>query len=87
MAIFNKENIAIIDATPITHTRPVGGELYKLNPELSPKNDAIKLQKLYQDINISRVFTLTNLKYFQKLQKVKDWEGYRRLLKGNIKEL
>lgn len=34
------EGIAIIDATPVRHTRPVGGELYRNHPELDPRRDA-----------------------------------------------
>lgn len=48
------DKIAIIDETPITHTRPVGGELYKKNPELSPKNDVAALAKTYSKLNIQR---------------------------------
>jgi hypothetical protein len=32
--------IAVIDATPVRHTRPVGGELYRNHPELDPRGDA-----------------------------------------------
>lgn len=35
--------IAILDATPVKHTRPVGGELYKNNPELNPRLDDDRL--------------------------------------------
>jgi hypothetical protein len=35
--------IAILDATPVKHTRPVGGELYKNNPELDPRVDNERL--------------------------------------------
>jgi hypothetical protein len=37
--------IAILDATPVHHTRPVGGggDLYKNNPDLNPSNDSRKL--------------------------------------------
>jgi hypothetical protein len=31
--------IGILDATPVKHTRPLGGELYKQNPELDPRKD------------------------------------------------
>ena len=34
------ERIAVIDATPVRHTRPCGGELYHLHPELDPRADA-----------------------------------------------
>lgn len=39
--------VAIIDATPVKHTRPLGGDLYKNNPELNPALDEAKLVKLY----------------------------------------
>ncbi len=34
--------IGVLDATPVKHTRPVGGggDLYKNNPELDPRNDS-----------------------------------------------
>lgn len=37
--------VAVIDATPVKHTRPVGGggDLYKNNPELDPANDSRRL--------------------------------------------
>ena len=82
-----KENIAIIDATPITHTRPVGGELYKLNPELSPKNDAIKLQKLYQDINISRGFYPNKFKVFSEITESKRLGGLSSFIKGKYQRI
>ncbi len=39
--------IGVIDATPVKHTRPIGGELYKNNPELDPRNDSRRLTELY----------------------------------------
>lgn len=39
--------IAVIDATPVTHTRPCGGELYRLNPELDPRADADRVLRKY----------------------------------------
>lgn len=35
--------IAVIDATPVRHTRPVGGELYRNHPDLDPRRDAERL--------------------------------------------
>lgn len=34
--------IAVLDATPVKHTRPIGGggDLYKNNPDLDPNNDS-----------------------------------------------
>ena len=34
------DRIAVIDATPVCHTRPCGGELYRKNPSLDPRADA-----------------------------------------------
>lgn len=50
----NKRKIAILDAVPVVHTRPLGGELYKKNPELSPERDVEKLMQQYGDLNIGR---------------------------------
>ena len=43
------KTMAIIDATPVKHTRPVasGGDLYKNNPELDPKLDRERLVAKY----------------------------------------
>jgi hypothetical protein len=38
--------IGIIDATPVWHTRPLGGELYR-NNELDPRNDAARMIRKY----------------------------------------
>ena len=35
--------IAILDATPVWHTRPLGGELYRNNPEMNPQRDVERL--------------------------------------------
>lgn len=47
------KNMAILDATPMTHTRPLGGELYK-NQALSPRNDIQALANLYPELNINK---------------------------------
>ena len=39
--------IAILDATPVRHTRPVGGELYRNHPDLDPRADAVRLLRKY----------------------------------------
>jgi hypothetical protein len=39
--------IAVIDATPVRHTRPVGGELYRNHPDLDPRAEARRLLKKY----------------------------------------
>lgn len=50
----HKDKIATIDAVTVVHTRPVGGDLYKNNPELSPLRDVEKLEAKYQDLDIRR---------------------------------
>jgi hypothetical protein len=39
--------IAVIDATPVRHTRPVGGELYRNHADLDPRADARRLLARY----------------------------------------
>lgn len=39
--------IAVIDATPVKHTRPLGGDLYRNNPELDPRQDERALIERY----------------------------------------
>lgn len=41
------DRIAVIDATPVRHTRPVGGELYRNHPELDPRGDAERVLRKY----------------------------------------
>lgn len=41
------DRIAVIDATPVRHTRPVGGELYANHPELDPRGDAERVLARY----------------------------------------
>lgn len=40
-------DIAIIDRTPIRHARPIGGELYKNNPDLDPGREAREVLRKY----------------------------------------
>lgn len=42
-----ERSIAIIDRAPVTHTRPLGGELYRNNPELDPGRDLQALLRKY----------------------------------------
>lgn len=35
--------MAVIDATPVRHTRPCGGELYRRNPQLAPRAEAQRM--------------------------------------------
>jgi hypothetical protein len=39
--------IAVLDATPVWHTRPVGGELYRNHPALDPRADAERVLRRY----------------------------------------
>lgn len=48
-----KDRVAVLDATPVKHTRPVGGELYAKNPELSPVNDWRKIEELFPELELS----------------------------------
>lgn len=41
------DGIAVLDATPVWHTRPVGGELYRNNRELDPRADAARVIRKY----------------------------------------
>jgi hypothetical protein len=40
-------DMAVIDATPVRHTRPCGGELYRNNPQLQPQSDASRIVSKY----------------------------------------
>lgn len=41
------KGVAIIDATPVRHTRPVGGELYRNHRDLDPRADARRVVRKY----------------------------------------
>lgn len=41
------DSIAIIDATPVRHTRPLGGNLYKNNPDIDPLADEKQILEKY----------------------------------------
>ena len=41
------DRIAVIDATPVHHTRPVGGELYRNHLDLDPRADAARIIRRY----------------------------------------
>lgn len=47
----SKRSIAVIDATPVRHTRPLGGELYKNNPDMNPANEAARIFAKYKIAN------------------------------------
>lgn len=38
-----RQSIAILDATPVWHTRPLGGELYRNHPDMDPHRDVERL--------------------------------------------
>lgn len=40
--------IAVLDATPVRHTRPLGGNLYSNNPGLTPQRDEREILRKYQ---------------------------------------
>lgn len=42
-----KPVIAILDATPVRHTRPLGGNLYSNNPSLKPWDDVTTITSTY----------------------------------------
>jgi hypothetical protein len=49
-ALLQRENIgpiAVIDATPVRHTRRVGGELYRNHPTMDPRADAERVLLKY----------------------------------------
>lgn len=48
------DRIAIIDATPVKHTRPIGGNLYTNNPELDPRRDEQMIIEKY-NLHQSRI--------------------------------
>ena len=52
--------LAVIDATPVRHTRPVGGELYANHPELDPREDARRVLCKYglQEARTSAKFSV-----------------------------
>ena len=62
------DKVAIIDATAIVHTRPVGGELYKKNPELAPSNDVASLEQKYSTLNIRRRAFGNRFRVYRQLQ-------------------
>jgi hypothetical protein len=39
--------IAVLDATPVHHTRPVGGELYRNHADMDPRADAAEVVRKY----------------------------------------
>jgi hypothetical protein len=60
--------IAVIDAIAVIHTRPLGGELYKRNPELHPENDVLKLAEQYLQLDINRRSFKNKFRVFAQLR-------------------
>lgn len=44
----HQQAIAVLDATPVRHTRPVGGELYRNHPDMKPCQEAEAVVQRYQ---------------------------------------
>jgi hypothetical protein len=72
------KNMAIIDATPATHTRPLGGELYKNNP-LSPLADIDKVAQQYPRLNISKSKWSNKFRIFSCVKIIKNFNLIARL--------
>lgn len=51
--LLNYKDMALIDATPMTHTKPLGGALYT-NNQMLPRNDIENLKILYPNLNLSK---------------------------------
>lgn len=66
--LLGQKNMAILDATPMTHTRPLGGDLYKNNPSLSPRNDIELLKTLYPQLNLSKNHKPNKFRIFSTLR-------------------
>lgn len=62
--LLNHQGMALLDATPMIHTRPLGGDLYK-NNEMSPRKDIENLAKLYPHLNISNTHKIHKIHKFQ----------------------
>ena len=59
--------MAVIDATPVRHTRPVGGELYRNHPELDPRRDAEQVLLQY---GLSEVRAVAKYSFGRRVQDV-----------------
>ena len=80
----SNRNIGIIDAAPMIHTRPIGGELYKKNPELSPAHDIKKLQKIYPHIKINPSKLERRFKVYSQAVNVDSSSDLSALIKGYL---
>jgi len=68
------DRIAVIDATPVRHTRPVGGELYRNNPDLDPRGEARRLLDRY---GIPEVRALAKYSFGRRVREVSQPLGER----------
>ncbi|MDX3772603.1 DUF707 domain-containing protein [Chromatiaceae bacterium AAb-1] len=82
-----KSKIAIIDDICVVHTRPVGGELYKKNPELSPENDVIRLKELYPQLDISRRSFKNKFKVYARLNHSTSLTGFTAFIQGKYQRV
>ncbi|MEI6212022.1 MAG: hypothetical protein WCR06_10410 [bacterium] len=80
--------LAVLDATPVTHTRPVGGELYRNHPELKPRQDMLALLQKYgvaerkatgKYIFRGGVMRTTPAWWARRWMQLKSWNALRRL--------
>lgn len=53
-ALLDNRNVAVLDSTPVTHTRPIGGDLYKNNPNINQYQDRKQLLEMYAHIGLKR---------------------------------
>ncbi len=59
--------MAILDATPVRHTRPLGGDLYTNNPEMDPQQD---LQVLIDRYGLEDVIATTKFRAMGRIDKI-----------------
>jgi hypothetical protein len=76
--LLDYRNIAVLDATPMTHTRPLGGELYKKNA-LSPLTDMEGLAALYPHLNISKSKWSNKFHFFSSIKTIQNIKVIARL--------
>ncbi|WP_240464803.1 DUF707 domain-containing protein [Paraferrimonas sp. SM1919] len=85
--LLNNQGIGILDATAVVHTRPVGGELYKNNPELSPQQDKYTLQALYPQFNIKRSRFINKFRVFSQAKLASTSHQLVAFVKGKIQKI
>lgn len=72
--LLKQHAIGVLDATPVTHTRPVGGELYK-NNQVNTHADIDQLAKLYPAATINQKTRHTRFKVFASYGQVRSYKG------------